>query len=382
MKGFSATRVAAVMIKEFKQLTRDRLTYALMLGLPVIQLLLFGYAINTEPRHLPTAVLVQEDSVFARSIVSALHHSAYFDLTAQARSPAELDEMIRQGRVQFAVTIPADFTRRVARADPSAENRAQILVEADATDPSATGGAVAALAALPAQALAHDLKGALLPRGQGAAPFDVVVHARYNPEAITAYNIVPGLLGVILSLTLVMMTALSVTRETERGTMELLLATPVEPLEVMGGKLAPYVVIGLVQTVLILILARFLFGVPMEGGWVGLSIGVALFIVGSLALGFLISTAARSQLQAMQVSIFYIFPSILLSGFMFPFKGMPVWAQVIGEIIPVTHFLRVVRGALLKGQGLGDMWRELLALLAFVCVVTALAMSRYRRTLD
>jgi ABC-2 type transport system permease protein len=382
MKGFDLDRVAAVMIKEFKQLTRDRLTYAMILGLPVIQLLLFGYAINTEPRHLPTAVLVQEDSVFARSIVSALAHSDYFDLAAQARSPAELDEMIRQGRVQFAVTIPGDFTRRVARGEPDAANRAQVLVEADATDPSATSGAVAALAALPTQALVHDLKGALLPRGQGTPPFDVVVHARYNPEAITAYNIVPGLLGVILSLTLVMMTALSVTRETERGTMESLLATPVEPLEVMAGKLAPYVVIGVIQTAIILLLARFLFGVPMEGGWIGLSIGTALFIVGSLALGFLISTAARSQLQAMQMSVFYIFPSILLSGFMFPFRGMPVWAQMIGEALPVTHFLRVVRGALLKGQSLADIWRELLALTAFVCVVTALAMARYRRTLD
>jgi len=377
MNGFSLDRVAAVMIKEFKQLTRDRLTYAMILGLPVVQLLLFGYAINTQPRHLPTAVLVQEDSVFARSIVGALAHSAYFDLAAQARSPAELDEMIRQGRVQFAVTVPGDFTRRVARGD-----QPQILVEADATDPSATGGAVAALAGLPIQALTHDLKGALAARGQGVPPFEVVVHARYNPEAITAYNIVPGLLGVILSMTLVMMTALSVTRETERGTMESLLATPVEPLEVMTGKLAPYVVIGLIQTAIILVLARFLFGVPMEGGWVGLSVGVAAFIVGSLALGFLISTAARSQLQAMQMSVFYIFPSILLSGFMFPFRGMPAWAQVIGEAIPVTHFLRVVRGALLKGQTLGDMWRELAALLAFVCVVTALAMARYRRTLD
>ncbi len=353
-----------------------------MLLLPVVQLLLFGYAINTEPRHLPTAVLVQEDSVFARSIVSALRNSDYFDLATQARSPAELDQMLRQGRVQFAVTIPADFTRRVARADPSGANGAQVLVEADATDPSATSGAVAALQALPMQALAHDLKGGLLPRGQGAPPFSVIVHARYNPEAITAYNIVPGLLGVILSLTLVMMTALSVTRETERGTMESLLATPVEPIEVMVGKLAPYVGIGLVQTVLILLFARFLFGVPMEGGWTGLTIGVALFIVGSLALGFLISTVARSQLQAMQMSIFYIFPSILLSGFMFPFRGMPVWAQWLGQAIPVTHFLRVVRGALLKGQSVADMWRELLALLAFVCIVTALAMARYRRTLD
>ena len=377
MTGFSGARVLAIMIKEIKQLTRDRLTYAMILGLPVVQLLLFGYAINSEPRHLPTAVLVQENSVFARSIVGALQHSNFFDLSVQARSPAELDEMIRDGRVQFAVTIPADFTRRVARGD-----QAQILVEADATDPAATGGAIAAIGALPAQALAHDLKGALGSRGQAAAPFEVVVHRRYNPEAVTAYNIVPGLLGVILSMTLVMMTALSVTRETERGTMESLLATPVEPLEVMAGKLAPYVLIGLVQTAIILTLARFLFDVPMQGGWLGLSLGVSLFIVGSLALGFLISTAARSQLQAMQMSVFYILPSILLSGFMFPFRGMPVWAQWIGEVIPVTHFLRVVRGALLKGQGLGDMWRELLALIAFVCVVTALAMARYRRTLD
>ena len=377
MTGFSAGRITAVMIKEFKQLTRDRLTYALMLLLPVIQLLLFGYAINTQPRHLATAVLAQENSVFARSIVSALAHSDYFDLTAQVRSTAELDDLLRQGRVQFAVTIPADLTRRVARGD-----QAQILVEADASDPSATSGAVGALASLPMQALAHDLKGGLAIRGKGAAPFDVVVHARYNPEAITAYNIVPGLLGVILSMTLVMMTALSVTRETERGTMESLLATPIEPLEVMVGKLAPYVAIGLVQTLIILVLARGLFNVPMEGGWAGLALGVGLFIVGSLALGFLISTVSRSQLQAMQMSVFYIVPSILLSGFMFPFRGMPGWAQVIGEALPVTHFLRVVRGALLKGQSLGDAWRELAALLAFVCVVTALAMARYRRTLD
>ena len=377
MNGFSGTRVLAVMIKEVKQLTRDRLTYAMMLGVPVLQLLLFGYAINSEPRHLPTAVLVQENSVFARSIVGALDHSAFFDLVAQARSPVELNEMIRDGRVQFAVTVPGDFTRRVSRGE-----KPQILVEADATDPSATSGAVAALAALPQEALAHDLKGAVAERGQSVPAFEVVVHRRYNPEAITAYNIVPGLLGVILTLTLVMMTALSVTRETERGTMESLLATPVEPLEVMAGKLAPYVIIGLVQTAIILILARFLFDVPMQGGWVGLSVGVSLFIVGSLALGFLISTLARSQLQAMQMTVFYLLPSILLSGFMFPFRGMPVWAQWLGEVIPVTHFLRVVRGALLKGQGLGDMWRELMALIAFVCVVTALAMARYRRTLD
>lgn len=372
----SATRILAVMIKEFKQLTRDRLTYAMMLAMPVVQLLLFGYAINSEPRHLPTALLAQEDSVFARSVTAALANSAYFDLVAQARTPAELDDMVRRGDVQFAITIPGDFTRRVARRD-----EAQMLVEVDASDPSATGPAVAALAALPTQALADDLKGALAGVAP-AQPFEVVIHRRYNPEAVTAYNIVPGLLGVILSMTLVMMTALSVTREAERGTMESLLATPVEPIEVMVGKLAPYVVVGLIQTAIILLIARILFDVPMIGGWLGLSLGIALFIVGSLALGFLMSTVARTQLQAMQMSVFYILPSILLSGFMFPFRGMPAWAQAIGEVVPVTHFLRVVRGALLKGQGLEDMWRELIALLAFVCVVTALAMARYRRTLD
>jgi ABC-2 type transport system permease protein len=376
MNGFSATRVFAVMIKEFKQLTRDRLTYAMMLAMPVVQLLLFGYAINSEPRHLPTALLVQEDTVFARSITSALRNSDYFDIVAQARTPAELDDMIRRGDVQFAVTIPGDFTRRVVRGD-----QAQMLVEVDATDPSATGPAVAALAALPDQALGRDLQGALARSGD-VPPFEVVVHRRYNPEAVTSYNIVPGLLGVILSMTLVMMTALSVTREAERGTMESLLATPVEPLEVMVGKLAPYVVVGLIQTAIILLLARFLFDVPMLGGWLGLSAGIALFIIGSLALGFLMSTVAKTQLQAMQMSVFYILPSILLSGFMFPFRGMPAWAQALGEVVPVTHFLRVVRGALLKGQGVEDMWRELLALVAFVCVVTALAMARYRRTLD
>jgi ABC-2 type transport system permease protein len=377
MNGFSATRVLAVLVKEFKQLTRDRLTYAMILALPVVQLMLFGYAINTEPRHLPTAVLIQENSTFARSVTSALRASAYFDLKYAVRTPAELDALLKRGTVQFAITIPGDFTRRVARGD-----KAQILVEADATDPGATGGAAAALAALPTEALAHDLKGALAPRAARPPPFEVVIHRRYNPEAVTAYNIVPGLLGVILSMTLVMMTALSVTRETERGTMESLLATPVEPIEVMAGKLAPYVAVGLIQAALILVLARILFGVPMVGGWTGLTLGLGLFIVGSLALGFLISTVARSQLQAMQMSFFYIMPSLLLSGFMFPFRGMPAWAQGLGEVIPVTHFLRVVRGALLKGQDLGDMWRELAALAAFTCVVTALAMARYRRTLD
>jgi ABC-2 type transport system permease protein len=374
---FSLQRVTAVMIKEFTQLVRDRLTYAMILVNPLGQLLLFGYAINDQPRHLPTAVLAQEDTVFARSVLAALRNSSYFDLTATARTPAELDDMLRRGTVQFAVTIPGDFTRRVVRGDDP-----QILVEADASDPAATGPATAALAGLPAQALERDLTGLAAVRGQITAPFQVVVHNLYNPDSITAYNVVPGLLGVILSLTLVMMTALGVTRERERGTMEFLLSTPVEPLEVMVGKLAPYVMVGALQTLIVLVLARLLFNVPMQGGWIGLGLGILLFIVGSLALGFLISTLARNQLQAMQMGMFYFLPTILLSGFVFPFPGMPPWARAIGICLPVTHFLRIVRGALLKGQGLADAWPSLLALAAFVCAVTALAVARYQRTLD
>ncbi|HEY2480859.1 MAG TPA: ABC transporter permease [Caulobacteraceae bacterium] len=377
MSFFSLQRVTAVMIKEFTQLVRDRLTYAMILVIPLGQLLLFGYAINDQPRHLPTAVLAQEDTVFARSVLAALRNSSYFDLTATARTPAELDDMLRRGTVQFAITIPGDFTRRVIRGDDP-----QILVEADASNPAATGPATAALAGLPAQALERDLTGLAAVRGQITAPFQVVVHNLYNPDSITAYNVVPGLLGVILSLTLVMMTALGVTRERERGTMEFLLSTPVEPLEVMVGKLAPYVMVGALQTLTVLVLARLLFNVPMQGGWIGLGAGILLFIVGSLALGFLISTLARNQLQAMQMGMFYFLPTILLSGFVFPFRGMPSWARAIGICLPVTHFLRIVRGALLKGQGLADAWPSLLALAAFVCAVTALAVARYQRTLD
>ncbi|RRN64563.1 ABC transporter permease [Caulobacter sp. 602-1] len=373
--GLSGARILAVLIKEFIQLTRDRLTYAMILVMPIVQLLLFGYAINNDPRNLPTAVLAQDQGPMARSTLSALVNSGYFEIVRTATSPQELDEAVARGEVQFALTIPADFTRRVVRGDG-----AQILVEADASDPAATGGAIAALSSLPRTALTRDLVGATAK--PGGDPFEVVIHRRYNPEAITAYNIVPGLLGVILSMTLVMMTALGVTREYERGTMESLLATPARPIEVMIGKLTPYVAVGVIQTVVILVLARALFAVPMAGGWLALSLGVLLFIIGSLALGFLISTVARTQLQAMQMSFFYIMPSILLSGFMFPFRGMPQWAQALGGVIPVTHFLRVVRGALLKGLDAAELWPSLFALGLFVVAISGLAMARYRTTLD
>ena len=369
-------RILAILIKEFIQLTRDRLTYAMILAVPVIQLLLFGYAVNGNPRHLPAAVLMQDRGVLSRSVLSAMRNTDYFDFVLDARSPEELDRALQRGDIQLAITIPSDFSRRVVRGD-----NAQVLVEADASDPTATGQALAAVGGLASTALQNDLKGALAglaPR----QPFQFVVHSRYNPENVTAYNIVPGLLGIVLTMTLVMMTALALTRERERGTMETLLATPVLPLEVMIGKLAPYVAIGLIQTGLILLLAKVLFHVPFMGGWGALAIGVALFIVGSLSLGFLFSTLAKSQLQAMQMSVFYILPSILLSGFLYPFRGMPEWAQAIGTAIPVTHFLRVVRGSLLKGVGMDQTWPSLLALAIFVTVVASLAMARYRTTLD
>jgi ABC-2 type transport system permease protein len=377
MMGLSLSRTLAVLAKEFTQLVRDRLTYAMILAIPVLQLLLFGYAINTDPKQLPTAVLVQDQGQFSRSVLGALQKSEYFELRHVVRTPAEAHALIERGEVQFAVTIPGDFTNRVVRRD-----RAQILVEVDASDPAATGPAVAALAALPQYALMHDLKGPIAEPAGAADPFEVVVQRRYNPESITAYNIVPGLLGIVLTMTLVMMTALGMTRELERGTMETLLATPLRPIEVMIGKLTPYVLVGLVQATVILVLARLLFDVPMHGGWAALALGLFLFIIGSLALGFLISTVARNQLQAMQMAVFYLLPSILLSGFFFPFRGMPTWAQWLGTIIPVTHVLRVVRGSMLKGVGIAESLPSLAALALFVLVVAALAMKQYRTTLD
>jgi ABC-2 type transport system permease protein len=378
MMDLSLSRIVAILSKEFIQLIRDRLTYAMIIGIPIIQLLLFGYAINSDPRHLPTAVLVQDQGQFSRSVLGALDRSDYFDIRYVARSPAEMDRLIERGAVQFAVTIPGDFTRRVVRGDDP-----QILVEADASDPAATGGAVSALLQLPSYALMHDLKGAVATHGSDSGqPFQVVVQRRYNPESITSYNIVPGLVATILTMTLVMMTSLAMTRETERGTMEMLLSTAVRPLEVMIGKLTPYVVVGVIQAAMIMTLARILFGVPVEGGWAALGLGMFLFIIGSLSLGFLISTVARNQLQAMQMSFFYFLPSILLSGFLFPFRGMPVWAQWLGSVLPVTHMLRVVRGSMLKGVGIVEALPSLAALSLFVLIVAGIAVKQYRTTLD
>ena len=379
MKGLSFGRIAAVMVKEFIQLRRDRITYAMILVMPLVQLMLLGYAINTDPRHLPAAVVSYDHSDIANAVVATLENTTYVDVTHQPNSEAEMDRLMRRGSIALAMTIPPDFTHRVLKGE-----RAQILAEVDASDPVAAGGVAAAVAALPDRALKHDLPGGA-EQTPDKPPFEVVIHRLYNPEGINAFNVVPGLLAVILSMTLVMMTAMAVTREVERGTMESLLATPATAFEVMIGKLLPYIAVGLVQTVVVLALGRLLFHVPLAhdlAGWFALSIGIVLFITSNLALGYLVSTLVRSQLQAMQVSFFYMMPSIFLSGFVFPFGGMPRWAQVIGEAIPVTHFLRVVRGSLLKGQVLGDMVPELLALVAFLIVAASATVARSRTTLD
>lgn len=368
-------RILAMVIKEMRQMRRDRLTAGMMFGLPIVQLLLFGFAINSDPRHLPLALEFNDSSAITRSIDSALRNSSFFEVTHLVRSHRQADELVRQGTVQFVVTIPPDFTRDLVRG-----HRPQLLLTADATDPTATSGALAAIDKVIGQALTRDLTGPLAGRSDPPPAVDVVMHRAYNPEGITSHNIVPGLLAIVLSLTMVMMTSMAVTRETERGTMENLLAMPLRPIEVMIGKIVPYLIVGIVQTLVILTFAALLFNVPFVGS-IMLTVSVTmLFVAVSLALGFTFSTIARNQLQAMQMSFFYIMPSILLSGFIFPFRGMPGWAQVLGELIPVTHFVRLIRGIMLKGWGLVEILPETAVLVAMLAVLGSVAVWRYRDT--
>ena len=376
-RGFSLRRTLAIFIKEFQQMLRDRLTFAMAIGVPILQLVLFGYAINTDPKGLPTAIVSIDTAPMARSLSAALQNTGYFKVTHPNASFAQAEALIASGEVQFMIVIPSDFSRRVVRGEHPA-----VLVEVDGTDPSASGNAIAALAQVANQALARDLVGALRPLQPGAAPFELRVLRRYNPEGLARYNIVPGLIGTILTMTMVMLTGLAMTRERERGTMENLLATPVRPIEVMLGKIAPYVVIGYIQLGVILAAATLLFEVPMQGSLWLLMAMIGLFMLANLAVGFTFSTLARNQLQAMQMTFFFFLPSILLSGFMFPFRGMPVWAQWLGEVLPLTHFLRIVRGILLKGNGALQLLPELWPMLAFVLVAGAVALARYRQTLD
>ena len=374
---FSLQRTLAVFIKEFQQMLRDRMTFAMAIGVPVLQLVLFGYAINTDPKGLPTAIVSQDATPQARALVAALQNSGYFRVTRQAASEGEAQALIESGEVQFMVVIAPDFTRRLVRGE-----KPVLLVAVDATDPSASGNAIAALGALAGPALMHDLNGPLRGLHNGAPPFELRIHRLYNPEGLSRYNIVPGLIGTILTMTMVMLSSLAMTRERERGTMENLLATPVRPFEVMAGKIAPYIVVGYVQLAVILLAAWLLFEVPMVGSLTLLMLMIGVFMLANLAVGFTFSTLAKNQLQAMQMTFFFFLPSMLLSGFMFPFRGMPTWAQYLGEVLPLTHFLRIVRGIMLKGNEASQLLPELWPMLLFLLAAGILAMKRYRQTLD
>jgi ABC-2 type transport system permease protein len=367
---FTFHRLWAVVLKEFIQMRRDRITFGMMVGIPLMQLLLFGFAINSDPRHLPTAIRMADQGPFARSLVAALRQSDYFAIVREATTEAEAKRLLQFGEVQFVINIPEDFSRRLLRGE-----RPTVLVEADAADPAATGPAIAAARTLASSVFDRDLTGPLARLRGKPGPVDFQIHAHYNPENVTQYNVVPGLMGVVLTMTMVVITALAITRERERGTMENLLATPVRPVEVMIGKIIPYIVVGYIQVTLILVAARFLFGVPMVGS-------LALVYACNLAMGITFSALAKNQLQAVQMAFFFFLPSILLSGFMFPFRGMPVWAQWIGSVLPNTHFLRIVRGILLKGSTLAEIAPSLWPLLAFLVVAMTVGVKRYRQTLD
>jgi ABC-2 type transport system permease protein len=374
---FTVARWWSVVRKEFLQLRRDRITFAMIVVIPVMQLALFGYAINSDPKHLLTGLLVQDHSEFTRTFVEGLRASNYFDLAEELPDEPAARRALARGKLQFVLTIPPDFTRRLLRGE-----RPALLLEADATDPSATGNAIAAALQLPQSVATKDLIGPLAGLAGGQPPFEVRLHNLYNPEGITQYNIVPGIIGVILSMTLVLMTGLAMTRERERGTMENLLAMPVSPLEVMSGKIIPYIMIGLIQTTIILLAAWLMFQVPFEGSLITLYFAALLFIAANLTVGISLSSLAQNQLQAMQLTMFYFLPNILLSGFMFPFQGMPRWARFIGELLPLTHFNRLIRGILLKGNGWPDLWTDMWPIGIFVFLVMFIAVRFYRRTLD
>jgi ABC-2 type transport system permease protein len=377
MRRFTFHRFWAIVLKEFIQMKRDRVTFGMMVGIPLMQLIIFGFAINSDPKHLPAAIRAADQGPFARTLVAALRHSDYFTLVREAATEAEARELLQLGEVQFVINIPEDFSRRLLRGE-----RPTVLIEADATDPAAVGPAVSATRALADTVFNRDLSGPLLRLRGKEGPVDFRVHAHYNPENITQYNIVPGLMGVVLTMTMVVITALAVTRERERGTMENLLATPVRPFEVMSGKILPYIAVGYVQVTLILLAAHFVFHVPMVGSLALLYAVSLLFIAANLAVGITFSTLAKNQLQAVQMAFFFFLPSILLSGFMFPFRGMPGWAQAIGSCLPNTHFLRIARGILLKGNGPAEIAPELWPLLLFLAVAMTIGVKRYRQTLD
>ena len=375
-RAFSFTRWWGIVLKEFLQLKRDRLTFGMIVGLPVVQLLLFGYAINNDPKHMPTALVLGEQSQFTRSVEAALRNSEYFSIVG-TMTEKQAQHALTKGEVYFVVSIPADFSRRLLRGE-----RPTILIEADATDPTATSGALGAVQGAIQSVSEKDLTGPLAHLRGTSDAFSIQVHKKYNPEGLTRYNIVPGLMGLILSMTTVMMTGLAITKERERGNMENLLASPVTPLEIMVGKIVPYILIGHVQVAIIIGMARSLFNVPFEGNALALYVAAVLFIAANLIVGITLSSFAKNQLQAMQMTMFYLMPNMMLSGFMFPFAGMPQWAQAIGSVLPLTYFNRSVRGVFLKGSDWADLWPSIWPVALFGFVVMLLSARFFRRTLD
>lgn len=377
MFDFSLQRMKALICKEFIQLKRDRPTLVMIVMLPIIQLLLFGYAINMDPKHMPAAIILRDNTFLTRSLTAALEKSGYFKFTVPAASDVQGDRLLRRGDVMFVVTIPDNFTADVIRGQ-----KPSVLLQADASDPGTISGAVGALTQIADKVIAREMTGSLAKLRQESPAFSIQVQKSYNPEGFTRYNIVPGLIGIVLIFTGVMMTALALTRERERGTMENLLAMPVRPLEVMIGKITPFIFIGLFQALLILTIARFLFSIPVIGSFGLLFLCMILFIICNLSLGFLISTVAKNQTQALQMSIFVLLPSLMLTGFMFPFYGMPEWAQTIGRCIPLTYFVRIVRGIMLKGSEFADIVPHLWPLLVLMAIITGITMKAYKNTLD
>lgn len=374
---FSWQRLVAIIMKEFIQMRRDRLTFAMMVAIPIMQLILFGYAINSNPKYLPSAVLTTDYSAYTRAFVQGLKNTLYFKISHEVNSEKQAEQLIARGNVLFVFSIPDNFTYQLVR-----NQHPSILVEADATDPVATGSALSAVQILAQTVLNQTIRGPVHYLTNPPPAFNVIVHARYNPESITQYNIVPGLLGVVLTMTMVLITSLAITRERERGTMENLLATPAQPLEVMIGKIVPYIMVGYLQVAIILLIAHLVFRVPTDGSMVLLLIATLPFIAANLAVGLTFSSIAKNQLQAMQMAFFFFLPSILLSGFMFPFRGMPEWAQYVGQILPLTHFVRIVRGIMLKGNGITDIWQDVWPLILFTLVALSIGLRRYKRTLD
>ncbi|SDR08029.1 ABC-2 type transport system permease protein [Rhizobiales bacterium GAS191] len=374
MSDISFRRFLAVLRKEWIQVRRDPMTLRLIIALPLMQLFLFGYAINSDPKHLPTGVISAGHSQYERTLIAALENTGYYDIRPLA-SEAEGEKALAEGELLFVLNIPPDFDRSVDRGE-----KPTVLMDADATDPTAIGNATAALTSISA-ALTRDLPPTLRER-DASPPFRFELHARYNPEQLTVLNIVPGLICVVLTFSTLIITTLSITRERERGTMENLLAMPVRPIEVMLAKIVPYVAIGYLQVMLILAFAALVFQVPIRGSIVLLVLALGLFIASNLALGFTFSTIATNQMQAQQMAQFALMPSILLSGFMFPFQGMPGWAQFLGELIPITHALRLTRGVLLKGNGMAEILPQLWPIALFTLVIGLVAIWFYRETLD